>query len=264
MLVAMDASLREELRTLRERAYAPRSTISHDPAAMERLRELEVQNADLRREKSGAALHPSEPAAAETPGDLSATEPVEATAAEERPPPAPPPTLPGSALRRGERWLWAVSIAAAAALSASITHSLLAMAPVTVSSGAPQIATLEPSALTDVPKGFFGAEAESSAFEYHGLTLFSSKGEALGHGATNCLMAVDSNELPVRSEFDENAWSFSGMMYSGCGAGAFPATLELLLDGDAPEPLRAALPEARAVQFVLDGERVGVFVDSGE
>jgi hypothetical protein len=51
-------------------------------------------------------------------------------------------------------------------------------------------------------------------------------------------------------------------MYGACSIGAFPATAEIPIDGDTPDALIERYPAGTALQFVLDGDRVGVFLDS--
>ena len=115
-----------------------------------------------------------------------------------RPPPTPttrkPPspmnlcpmgrlTTPGEPRRRlswGVRLLWAASIVASAGIATAITYGLLAMSPVSASSGAPQVATLHPAPLVEVPSGWFGAGPSSRAWEFHGLTLFETSNGMFG------------------------------------------------------------------------------------
>lgn len=55
----------------------------------------------------------------------------------------------------------------------------------------------------------------------------------------------------------------NGPLYYGCRTGAFPATFEVALDSSVPAELRAQFPEGGALQFVLHGDRIGVFWDGG-
>ena len=63
------------------------------------------------------------------------------------------------------------------------------------------------------------------------------------------------NRRPTRT-----SWSISGLAYSACRLGAFPATVEMVVDSNAPEELRAAYPDS-ALQFVKQGDQIGVFLD---
>ncbi len=163
-------------------------------------------------------------------------------------------------LSRWLKWLWALTVLAAAALAAAATFALTWMAPVSVSSGAVQIATLEPSATAEVPSNWFGAGPSSVVYEYYGLTLFETATGFSGPG-TDCFTVVVTEQVPDEEEGDPNNWSLSGLVSSGCRVGDFPATIELLVDANAPEELSARYPKGSALQFVLDGDRVGVFLD---
>ena len=199
------------------------------------------------------------------PGAPSGTGSVGADAAESDPPPrertahAGPPRRTGRVSRR-IGLMWGLSVVAAAALAAGITYAATSMAPVATSSGAPQIATLEPSPLVEVPAGWFGAGPSSRAFEFYGLTLFESAHGYIGTGS-DCFMAVPTEQLPA-DDADPNNWSMSGPMYSGCRVGDFPATVAVPVDSSMPEELRERFPPGSALQFVLDSDRIGVFLDS--
>ncbi|MFC0198622.1 hypothetical protein ACFFIR_17260, partial [Microbacterium arthrosphaerae] len=165
-------------------------------------------------------------------------------------------------LRPRTRVLWALSVVAAAALAAGATYALTSMAPVSASSGAPQIATLEPDSLITVPAGWFGAGPSSRAFEFYGLTLFeTSGGFSPGGSGTDCFTVMATEDLPEPGA-DTSSWSTQGAVYYGCGVGAFPATVQFAVDSNAPEALRARFTDDSALQFVFDGDRVGVFLDS--
>ncbi len=75
-------------------------------------------------------------------------------------------------------------------------------------------------------------------------------------------MVVTSDRIPAAEEFTADSWGVEGPIYSGCQVGGFPGTVEIPLTADAPDELREAFPDATALQFVLDGDRVGVFLDS--
>jgi hypothetical protein len=274
----MDA-VDEELRTLRARAYGPHADITEDPAAARRLHELEAQRSARRSESMASA--PATPVGTEVaPGDErmpdDATPCVYIEAAPDldtlfpappQPPAsaaetmAPPETFGPRRYRR--RTLW-IAAATTAALAAGITYAAVSFAPVSASSGAPQISTLAPTNAIEVPVGFIGAVEDSPAFEFHGLTLFLGSGGYSGPAAPDsaCLMAVGSDQIPAPDDYTAESWSIDGFIYSGCEVGVFPATIEIPLTSDAPAELRETFPDATALQFVLDGDRVGVFLDS--
>ncbi|KAF2420832.1 hypothetical protein B2K11_00380 [Microbacterium sp. B35-30] len=277
----MDTATLDELRALRARAYGPSADIHQDPAAVRRLHELEAGRKPLRSpdaEQPAAAADVAKPPTKPAPP----ASPLQAERARE------PETqsdavqtststdvfgaLESAVVRRGRegraagvspmmRLTWAVSVVAAAALAASATYVLTWIAPVSVSSGAEQIATLEPVPMVDLPPGWFGAGPSSMAFEFYGMTLFETADGFTASGGTDCFVIVPTEELPA-ADADTANWSMSGAVHTGCGVGDFPATIELPVDSNTPEELRSSFPEGSALQFVRDGDRIGVFLDT--
>jgi hypothetical protein len=267
----MDTVSRDELQELRARAYGPAADIEQDPAALRRLHELESRSREWTDAETDA------PAVAE-PSPAPIVVRVAASTDEPSPPPIPqrPAATPAEAesavttstkrpkerrLSRGVKILWALSVAASAAAAAAITFGLTYIAPVNVSSGAEQIATLEPTSAIELPAGWMGAGASSRVWDYYGLSLFETTGGYYGPMGTGCFAAVVTERIPD-PETTVDSWSYDGMMYSGCRMGDFPATVELPVDSSSPEAIRAQFPEDSVLQFVLDGDRVGVFLDS--
>lgn len=167
----------------------------------------------------------------------------------------------GRALPRRIRLLWVLSVVASGAVAAGITYAMVSISPVSAGSGAQQIATLTPSTVVEIPAGWFGAGPSSVAYEYFGLTLFES-GAGYGGAGSECFTAVATEQLPV-PDVDVNSWSLNGPVLTGCRVGSFPATVQMLVDSGAPEEMRSRFPSRTALQFVLDDERMGVFL-SGE
>ena len=165
---------------------------------------------------------------------------------------------------RTTRILWVVAILAAAAVSAAVTFALVKISPVAISSGAPQIATLESTSTLEIPAGWMGAGPSSAVFDFYGLALVESAGGYYnGSVGSNCLTVFRADQVPAKDEFDvSEGWSYDGPMYTGCAVGTFPATVEVPFDSNAPEELSERFPSGTALQFVYDGERVGVFLDS--
>ncbi|MBY0687530.1 hypothetical protein [Microbacterium marinilacus] len=270
----MDTDIREELRLLRARAFGPAADIDRDPAALRRLRELEALSAVGSPEKPEPVEDEPEPEPAEeTPAP--AAEPAESpssTPLAEAVPPAPTdaredaaePDAPRPTRARFPRHivvLWAGSVVAAAALAAGAAYGLARISPVAVSSGAPQIATLEPTSSIEVPPGWVGAGPSSKVWEFHDLVLFETTSGFSNSGGIGCFTALAAEELPER-DADTSSWSLSGGLYAGCAVGTFPATISMRVDSNAPEQLRATYPDS-ALQFVKDGDRIGVFLDRG-
>lgn len=290
----MDTATLDELRALRARAYGPSADIDQDPAALRRLRELEARERPGAASDAVALVHtPAVPAEHESAA--ARTEPAaQAEPSSPRVPASQPnsqptrhveghgespsgehlvaeadststsadPAPPKGGLRLRTRLLWVLSVVVAATVAAGVTYAITSMAPVSVSSGAEQIATLEPDTLVDVPAGWFGAGLSSAAYEYYGLTLFEAAGgfSSAGNG-TDCFTIVATDQLPA-DDADTNSWSMNGPIYSGCRVGVFPATVQFAIDSNSPEELRARFPDGSALQFVRDGDRIGVFHSS--
>ena len=63
---------------------------------------------------------------------------------------------------------------------------------------------------------------------------------------------------------EQEARGVSGnFVYGGCGAGIFPATVEFVVAEGMPDAFVERFPIGTSVQFVFDGENVGVFADRG-
>lgn len=282
----MDATADDELRELRARAYGPRADIASDPAAMRRLQELEsARSAASSRRRPGdhaatadsgaggdtaelRVVHPSADASRES-GDMLDRLGDESTWEETASPDAPSeaPERPG----RLARWrvpLWVASVVLTAALAAAITYAFASIPPVSSSAGAPQIDTLRLSSARAVPPGWFGAEGDAVSAEFYGLTVFATPTWSSESGDRSsddrCINVVPSDQLPEWRDYTETAWSFGGQMYSGCGMGVFPATAQVPLGEDAPDELLERYPTGTTLQFVLNGDSVGVFLDSSE
>ncbi|HZU94425.1 MAG TPA: hypothetical protein VFF85_12435 [Microbacterium sp.] len=269
----MDAALDNELRALRARAYGPAADIADDPAAALRLRELEELRVQTQTEAAPSPLtEEAVDAAAEVAietapvVDAALTHgPVLAEQEEQHPIGRRP-----SFFRRHWRALWLASIVITAVAAAAITYTVVSCAPVTVSAGAPQIATLTPSPVSEFPTGFFGTTEDTPVWEFHGLTLFLGMGGINSGAGDRCLNAFDTAQLPTADDVASGSYGYGygGASYTACEAGVFPATIVVPLDGPpgdvTPEALRTHFPEGKALQFVLDGDRIGVFLDSGD
>ncbi|WP_341955745.1 hypothetical protein [Microbacterium sp. LWH13-1.2] len=278
----MDAGAEKELRELRARAYGPHADIATDPAALRRLQELESSRAAVSaRLRAGGATALDAPATAtelqvvipavddsrasddliDRLGDDSLWD--DPAASEE----APSPTDWRSRLARWRMPLWVASVVAAAAVAATVTFALTSLPSVSSSAGAPQIETLELSRTGAVPPGWFGAETDVAAAEFFGLTVFESPGWVSESGdrssENRCISVVRTVDVPDEGA-DDGSSSISGPMYAACSIGAFPAEVVVPIDEEMPEQLHERYPAAVALQFVLDGNRVGVFLDSGE
>ncbi len=117
-----------------------------------------------------------------------------------------------------------------------------------------------------VPPGWFGAEEDVAAVEFYGLTIFATPGWVSESGDRSsedrCLNGVPTEDVPPEADPDGSSF-VSGRIWGACSVGSFPATFAMPIDGDAPDELIDRYPEGAALQFVLDGDRVAVFLDSG-
>lgn len=118
--------------------------------------------------------------------------------------------------------------------------------------------------ILEIPSGWMGAGPSSAVFDFFGLALVqTSAGYINGSTGTDCLTVVRADQVPKKGEYDSSSgWSSNGPVYAACGVGVFPATVEVPINSDVPKELSERFPAGRALQFVFDGERVGVFLDS--
>lgn len=266
---AVDDASAAELSRLRARAYGPDADLIDDPAARSRLEELEAQLRAERepRQPSVKAASRASEAPADTAGAGSVTPAGDA-----------PLTDMGvdadedaatsrvwelvhtltSRLPPVATAMVAVSIAAAVALTASIVWGLASVPVISQTTASRQVATLEVSDDVAIPEGFFGTTSEQAiAYEYYGLLIVHSSAGGTFFGDDDCLLAVDTDNVTADGQ------GVNGPLYYGCRTGAFPATFEVALDSSVPAELRAQFPAGGALQFVLHGDRIGVFWDGG-
>lgn len=248
----MDVELRSELQALRARAYGPDADLDRDPAAVARLQELE----DLERQArvEAAVRSPVTPPMAPDAAPLVVDDDdVEGGV----------PTVSRPVVRRARTlWLWAGSLAAVAAVASAASIAATTFVPVARTAGVAQVDTLrvDPSA-DDSPvrsMGFDSSEVSVYA-DFHGLTAYAGTTQVDSSGTrAECLILLDTSTLPASG--DINA-SQIGYRYGGCGAGAFPATIEFVVTPDLPDAFRERFPVGSSLQFVSDGDHVGVFSD---
>lgn len=259
--------MNDELRMLRSRAYGPAADIHSDPQALARLAELEdahraVASAPKRSAEAFPPPPPPPPPLPAGPDPALAAGPDPALAAPE---PAPAEAEPADARGRrrrpawAPRWtatLWPVSVIAALAFGAATTSA--AMPLVSREGDTAQVDTLSVDPDFEWPEAFFGTTDDGTAGyqEFFGLTAMTTTGGQWGPDGTDaCILLMATDGL------ESDGTSFSGQIYNGCGAGAFPATVVLTVDGTMPEALQSRFPVGTPLQFVFDGERVGVFTD---
>lgn len=263
----MDNAPDDELRELRARAYGPTADIAQDYKAIQRLQELEARRTTI---ESGSVVTSVSMSNAATSIELPISDdrlpdqPDVELSLETSIPQERVAVVHGVAerTRRRRKMLWIASVVTSSALAAIVTYAMTAISPVSASSGAPQVATLNPSAAVAVPAGWLGADETSSVFDFYGFTLFTAESDLYPEPYSGCLIVVRTDQVPAEEGFDPSEWSFSGEQYSGCGVGAFPAVAEVPFGDNVPDELSLRFPSGRALQFLLDGDRVGVFLDS--
>lgn len=257
----MSEADRAELATLRERAYGPDADIDADPIAQARLQQLEADlqgiggGADPGGEPPGGgpASIEDDPPAAEHDDSDPAAEPAP------HPQVAPPPAAGRTLLRRSMPALWALSliIAAAVAVGMSLSWAAVVFAPISRGSdGISQVAVLTPDAAFEAgEEGFFWMGAARGFTVFEGLLPIAVDGEQMGAEGSECLA------LMRMADYTPGADTIEGPVYWSCDAGAFPATVQFVVDFQAPQQLRERFADGTALQFVLDGDRIGVFSD---
>lgn len=260
---SMDDDVRQELRRLRARAYGPDADISGDPVAAARLAALEELERQERLATAPLAAPPpragGEPAASGADDDGAEDDGAEDDGAddddddlrEHRP------------LVRSRRtlWVWAISLAAVTALASAATALTLTFVPVPTSVGAPQVGTLEPDPDAETPAVFGQRTGAERAFkDFYGVTAFAGYAQVdATENRSPCVYLLETREVS-----EQEARGVSGnFVYGGCGAGIFPATVEFVVAEGMPDAFVERFPIGTSVQFVFDGENVGVFADRG-
>lgn len=272
----MDDDLIEELGYLRARAYGPSADIERDPCARRRLEELEALRRPVRLETEPDELPTDAAQIGESGGIDPATfgvplrEPETAAGpdepdrtpddagAEETEPPSPDP-LPRS--RRRTRVLWIASLVGVAVVTAiatlSITLPLTPIASVASGGDVREVATLRVDPGFVWPAALGEAAGETHGFQdFYGLTAIHADGLWREANFDRCILILETASIVAESDF------FPGVYLPGCGAGPFPATIEVLVGPEMPDELRERFPDGTALQFVHDGSRIAVFSDA--
>jgi hypothetical protein len=180
--------------------------------------------------------------------------------------PLPPTGWPAS-LARWRMPLWVASVVASAAVAALVTFAVTSLQTVSTSSGAPQVDTLRLTPEGAIPPSWFGAGSDVASAEFAGLTIFETPGWTSESGDrvsdNRCLSVARTSDLPEEGE-DEGDSYVGGPIYGTCGVASFPTALAMPFSDELPDELMERYPSGVAIQFVLDGDRVGVFVDSSD
>jgi len=246
----MDDGARDELRELRARAYGPGGDIADDPEAWSRLRELE----DL--ERASRLPPPAVPAPPVLPEPAPVASPSP-TPDDESTPDDEPRTRPPLIRSRRGLWLWAASLAVVVALASAATAASLSFVPVRAAAGAPQVDALVPDLEATTPPVFGQRTGSEKAFrDYYGVTAYGGLVQLDdGDNRSPCLYLLETANVGGETR--------GNFVYGGCGAGVFPATVQFVVAQGMPTGLVERFGIGASVQFVFDGENVGVFSDRG-
>ncbi len=256
--------MQEELRRLRARAYGPDADIDEDPAAYSRLMALEELD---RAERAAVAAPPPSASPVETgaagessPAD--ADDDVDHEVGDDDDGDDDDRSRSRVPLARSRRtvWAWAASLAVVAAIASAATTVGVGFVPVSASRGAPQVATLAEDPGTPVPAIFGQRTGDERAFaDFYGVTAFVGTAQIdASENRSPCLYLIDTDEVGQEPN------GFRGnFVYGGCGAGIFPATVQFIVADGMPEAFTSRFPIGTSVQFVYDGDNVGVFSDAG-
>jgi len=231
-----------ELRALQSRAYGRDADIGGDPEAMRRLADLE-------------APQPVEPSVAVAPSSATPVSAPEAQSAAPASVESEPVPRPGSFNPR-PRTAWiavaGAAVAVVAAVSASIAVAVTAAAR-PVEPGLVDTIAVDPGAdWWDA----LGERTDGSVLfeDWHGLTFVRNEGWS-EIDDQRCLLGVPTDTVRSAS----NGFTAIGME---CSAGAFPASLQIIVDAGQPDELRDRFPEGTALKFTLRGDTVEVRADT--
>lgn len=267
----MDASLMTELRALRARAYGRHVGAPLEPNESERLAELER----ALRAESGATAAPEAPGRPPVPAMPAALAAVgapvaapvdratraEAVAnAEQAVTDAAEPAPRRMPRRVPVGWMvaWAASLLIVALAVGGTVFGLASIRPVSPATGAVQITTLDTPGDPSLVSGWIGDDVDGVvAYEYAGLVVARLPSSTFGAlPGAECFLVGTADGF---SEQDGDQ-VYSGISYYGCSAGAFPATVQFVVDDQVPDALREQFPDGTGLQFVLRDGAIGVFV----
>ncbi|PCE15758.1 hypothetical protein AUC47_12890 [Microbacterium sp. SZ1] len=231
-----------ELRALQSRAYGRDADITRDPEAMRRLADLEAPQPV---EPPVAVAPPSATPVTAAKASSTAAESVESGPVRRTGPFDPHPRTAWIALA-------CAAVAVAAAVSASVATAVTAAAR-PVEPGLVDTIAVDPGAdWWDA----LGERTDGSVLfeDWYGLTFVRNEGWS-EIDDQRCLLGVPTETVRSAS----NGFTAIGME---CSAGAFPASLQIIVDAGQPAAVRDRFPEGTALKFTLRGDTVEVRADS--
>lgn len=231
-----------ELRALQSRAYGRDADITRDPEAMRRLADLEAPQPV---EPPVAVAPPSATPVTAAKASSTAAESVESGPVRRTGPFNPHPRTAWIALA-------CAAVAVAVAVSASVATAVTAAAR-PVEPGLVDTIAVDPGAdWWDA----LGERTDGSVLfeDWYGLTFVRNEGWS-EIDDQRCLLGVPTETVRSAS----NGFTAIGME---CSAGAFPASLQIIVDAGQPAAVRDRFPEGTALKFTLRGDTVEVRADS--
>ena len=161
---------------------------------------------------------------------------------------------------------WVASLALVAAISATYTAVATARTAATATTirddaGITYVTTLLPDPDLEAPAMWSDESSTTTRYDdFFGIAVFDA-GFGWGNIGEACVTAASAAAIDTAT-----ANSFDGFSYGGCGAGAFPASAEFVLNDmyqtDWPEALTDRYETGTAFQFVLHDLGVDVFVST--
>jgi len=228
-----------ELAALRRRAYAPGADISADPAALQRLIELEgredASGSAAPETNEGRSVLATEPEGPVLDGDDAGAAPVR-------------PRLPRP--RRST----VIMLSAAALVGLSAVTALVVVQRVQtdpLQTGATQVARLAADPSFEVPSVLTpGVTSGTTGYaEFEGFRVATYASFDASDDAARCMTVWQPDLLDVSG----GGFSYDGRYFlTSCGAGIFPANAMLQLSDDSAELRVTDLPSGTSLQFVYD------------
>jgi len=252
-----------ELEELRRRAYGRQADIHLDPDALDRLRELEGEQARTPAVEADAVDMTAVEAAAPIVNEQDAAEAeAEADVDTASVRDVHPTRNARNVLRACLRWVSSLRrstvvillIAVAFVVAVAVVLTLVQRVQTNpLQAGASQVARLQVDPGYRIPDVFGGSgsgELKAKAYQnFHGLRVIVISGKQISQGPTEDCVSV----YPESDITDPTSSSFQGQFFSACSAGKFPAIVQFDLRVQTlPVAIRDAVAPSTSLQFVYD------------